>query len=422
MLTAILPSMTLPENPVLPVDAEIVGAPPTSSDVTEGSPTQARADASQIFLDADEDNSAGSSSKLAGIVGLFTGFGALLALGLFLPLPAHFQKLAYSPGEAVQYSYYITAAVSLIASGLCFVGLRNLRGEANKTWRTFKSEHSGSRRSMFRSYFGLLMEAVKLGFQNALIGIAYIGGFVARASSVGISLFIPLYVNAYYVSSGICNSDPTSDPSEIKSGCRQAYIMAAKLTGTSQLVALVLAPVFGYAGSRYQRYNMPLIVAALAGIFGYGGFALLKFSGEDRNVLVYFSVALIGVSQIGCIVCSLGSLSRGILGLEQPKRKCQNGESSTAAAADEPGTENANDFSTEGDCLLSKPLQERNNLNYLKGSIAGIYSFGGGVGILLLTKLGGWLFDTSSPAAPFYMLASFNIALLLATFLITVLR
>lgn len=51
----------------------------------------------------------------------------------------------------------------------------------------------------------------------------------------------------------------------------------------------------------------------------------------------------------------------------------------------------------------------------LKGSVAGVYSWCGGMAILLLTKLGGYLFDTWSTGAPFYLMAGFNGILLLAS-------
>lgn len=37
-----------------------------------------------------------------------------------------------------------------------------------------------------------------------------------------------------------------------------------------------------------------------------------------------------------------------------------------------------------------------------------MYSLSGGAAILLLTKLGGYLFDSLSIGAPFYMMAVFN--------------
>ncbi|KAJ2998335.1 hypothetical protein NUW58_g351 [Xylaria curta] len=51
----------------------------------------------------------------------------------------------------------------------------------------------------------------------------------------------------------------------------------------------------------------------------------------------------------------------------------------------------------------------------LKGSIAGVYSWCGGAAILLLTKLGGYLFDALSTGAPFYMMAIFNAVLLVVS-------
>jgi F0F1-type ATP synthase assembly protein I len=41
-----------------------------------------------------------------------------------------------------------------------------------------------------------------------------------------------------------------------------------------------------------------------------------------------------------------------------------------------------------------------------------VYSLSGGAAILLLTKLGGYLFDNLSRGAPFYMMAIFNAILL----------
>jgi hypothetical protein len=48
------------------------------------------------------------------------------------------------------------------------------------------------------------------------------------------------------------------------------------------------------------------------------------------------------------------------------------------------------------------------------GSVAGAYSLTGGCGILLLTKLGGYLFDNWTPGAPFYIMAMLNIVALIS--------
>src|SRR5699024_6325985 len=144
-----------------------------------------------------------------------------------------------------------------------------------------------------------------LGFRNRNIGLGYLGGFVARASSVGVSLFIPLFVNHYYRASGLCDEDPITEPGGvggIKRSCPKAYILASILTGVSQLVALITAPAFGFLSEKSRRYHLPLLFATLTGIAGYVAFAMLpspQFKGADGNPGVFIVMALIGTSQIG---------------------------------------------------------------------------------------------------------------------------
>ena len=122
-----------------------------------------------------------SPTRLAGIVGIFTGCGALLALGFFLRLPELFQRRGTSPGQALADSYYVVGALSLTLAMVCFFGLRNLQGEDDKGWRNLVYGRRGDPASKITSVKALA-EAVVLGFKNPLIGLGYLGGFVARAS------------------------------------------------------------------------------------------------------------------------------------------------------------------------------------------------------------------------------------------------
>jgi hypothetical protein len=345
------------------------------------------------------------------------GCGALVSLVIFLPLPAQFQKMGLSPSESIQYSYYVVAAMALVVSVLCLFGLRNLPGEEEKTWNSLWSTQKeeddddnqpcavgGKLRLFYLDQFGA---AVVLGFRHGDIFIGYIGGLVARASSVGISLFIPLFVNHYYRVLGVCNGGhnegPGTSPGDIKLSCPDAYRLASILTGVSQLVALIAAPVFGYLSDRSRRHHLPLLFACLAGVIGYITFPLLptpKFNGEGGSPAVFAIMGLIGISQIGAIVCSLAVLSNGILSISGAEIEAH-AERDSSEADRQP--------------LLARPRQQRQKrLTHLKGSIAGVYSLFGGVGILLLTKLGGLLFDVLSSGAPFYIMAGFNGVLLLA--------
>ncbi|KAF3810792.1 hypothetical protein GCG54_00006700, partial [Colletotrichum gloeosporioides] len=375
-----------------------------------------------------EEAKAGKPSALAGYVGLFTGCGALVALSLFLPLPARFGEVdGVTPSKAVEDSFYVVGIVAFVVAIFVFFGLRNLKGEEGKGWNVLlglkantssedDSNEDGSdhpHRPKVLPYFRLLRDSITLGFTDSQIALGYLGGFVARASTVAISLFLPLYINTFFIGNGFCHGSPNDPNPELKKECRAAYLLASILSGVAQLLGLFAAPVFGYLNRRRGRFNIPIIIATTFGIVGYIAFPQLPspeykdVDGRGGSPVVFLIVILIGVSQIGAIVCSLGSLGRGVLTADIPKsQQIDTVEDSTEAM--ETPTEAA-------------PLLQHNasvdavSRVRLKGSIAGMYSWFGGAAILLLTKLGGFMFDAVSNGAPFYMMASFNAILLLAS-------
>ncbi|RMJ25658.1 Mfs transporter [Aspergillus sp. HF37] len=378
------------------------------------------------------------SSRLAGFAGMFAGCGALVSLVVFLPLPERLGKSGLSPAQALQYSYYLVAVVALLVSVWCFIGFRNIPGEEGKGWGSLFLMHphgmpqtTSHTSNLARSrpqlpYWKQVSVAVALGFRNRNIGLGYLGGLVARASSVGISLFIPLSVNHYYRASGLCDEDPSTEPGVgvggIKRSCPNAYILASILTGVSQLIALLTAPAFGFLSEKSRRYHLPLLFATLAGVTGYIAFALLpspQFKGADGTPGVFVVMALIGMSQIGAIVCSLGVLSNGILSVSAGEEEAALKQTRGVGASNHAGSDVGNGSSNEGGetgPTEQQPLlgeeeprnQQSPQLVHLKGTIAGVYSLFGGAGILVLTKLGGLLFDVLSPSTPFFIMAGFN--------------
>ncbi|KAL4798247.1 major facilitator superfamily domain-containing protein [Aspergillus venezuelensis] len=389
--------------------------------VTGGSPS----------LDAEQDRPGSRtdapSSRLAGFVGMCAGCGALVSLVVLLPLPAHFQDLGLSPAKAIQYSYYTAAVMALIVSICCFVGLRNLPGEDGKEWTALwlpsraepQSLETGRQSwyTMFKTrmpYLDQFGSALVLGFRNRDIFVGYLGGLVARASSVGISLFIPLFVNHYYRTSGLCEQRPAegTNPGDIKQSCPKAYVLASILTGVSQLIALIAAPAFGYLSEKSRRYHLPLLAAGIAGVVGYLALALVPspdFKGDRGSPGIFVMMALVGISQIGAIVCSLSVLSNGILSLSVAAEATDNGDLARTGN----GHHSSTDPSEEQQPLLGTSGQRQQQPSSLKGSIAGVYSLFGGAGILLLTKLGGLLFDVLSSSAPFFIMVGFNGVLVL---------
>lgn len=94
----------------------------------------------------------GKPSVLAGFVGLFTGCGALVALALFLPLPAKFGELdGVTPGQAVSYSFYVVGGISLAVAVFVFIGLRNLHGEEGKGWKVLLGTPEAGGNTLARS-------------------------------------------------------------------------------------------------------------------------------------------------------------------------------------------------------------------------------------------------------------------------------
>ncbi|RYP73148.1 hypothetical protein DL771_003784 [Monosporascus sp. 5C6A] len=468
-------------------DATITPARFTQTQHLDGDGARDAEDVSRGDEEVGTKDSSRNPSALAGYVGLFTGCGALLALVLFLPLPARFsQREGVTPALAITYSFYVVGGVAFLIAAVVFFGFHGLRGEEEKGWRMLLGlrkraentdssptptpaeyrdapprpsyaevaaappsssaavEHRHPPQPSSRNeedegplpYRDLLLTSLRLGFSDPDIALGYLGGFVARASTVAISLFVPLYVNAYFLGHGFCSSpDKSPNDPDLKRECRAAYILASALTGAAQLVALLCAPAFGYASGRWRSsgtgfgVNAPVLVAAALGVAGYAAFPRLA-SPEYRNVdgrggspAVFLVVALLGVSQIGAIVCSLGSLGRGVLGAADKQRRGYNYLTAERNDREEDGTAAA-----ETDALLGNDTAAlRTGLEtggrgrrkatrvQLKGSIAGVYSLCGGAAILLLTKLGGFLFDVSSRGAPFYMMAAFNAVLLVAS-------
>ncbi|KAH7038190.1 major facilitator superfamily transporter [Microdochium trichocladiopsis] len=431
----------------------------TESDVTI---TQERFARSLSNIREEDDGIGGGKGKkpaaLAGYVGLFTGCGALVALTLFLPLPAKFgEKEGVTPAEAVEYSYYVVGAIAFAVAVFVSYGFRKLRGEEEKGWRMLfglrrQSTHDDDEQDIVgypdRSttaalegtkyypaskgplpYRALLLSSLRLGVTDPHIALGYLGGFVARASTVAISLFIPLYINTYFMNHGFCQGSPHDPTPELKKECRAAYVLTAILTGVAQLVALLCAPLFGYLSSRRTSLklgggrwrvgvNVPVLVGALCGVVGYVIFPRMQ-SPEFKNIderggspWIFLVVSLLGISQIAAIVCSLGSLGRGVLSADLPATIARETEDTAESSA-------ARQVNPETQALLENGASSENDRQHmlvvsrvqLKGSIAGVYSWCGGAAILLLTKLGGYLFDVSSRGAPFYMMAAFNVVL-----------
>lgn len=399
MITALLPGMMARGHQANPTAKAVTQSLVTieqhfeSSEFTANEQRVAR-------IPPDHRNCEPAHTRFAGYVGLSSGCGALLALVVYLRLPDLLESIGLPPGQALATSYRIVGVVAFVLSATCMLGLRSVDDRHVKEWcKPPTIEHTSTAYG-----HGDLWKAIALGFRRPHLGLAYLGGFVARASSVGITSFIPLLVNAYFISSEICKEDQKSRE-DMRQHCRRAYVVAAQLTGVSQLVGLVFAPIFGFVADRYKRFNTMLLLAAFAGLIGYSLLATLQFPnviGKTVEPWLFLIMALLGFSQIGAIVCSLGLLSRCVLEIQDDTNR-------------RPAVMNMDEVNHgEQDCapLLWKGPPSH-DLQHMKGSIAGVYSLSGGGGILFLTMVGGYLFD-GIPTAPFVIMSMFNAVLLIS--------
>ncbi|KAJ3128988.1 hypothetical protein HK098_002839 [Nowakowskiella sp. JEL0407] len=313
--------------------------------------------------------------KVSAIVGMMTGCGALVALFVFLRIPS----TTADPVAGLRKAYFIVGGISAVVGVVLFFTLRRSYGKAmelenqevkraksvngaadassgsgiaNSTTGLLSSGTTGSSQSLpkRRPVWVVALEGIKAA-RDPVILVGYIGGFLARADSVLVTTFIPLWVYKFYISRGLCSARNPSEP-DIAETCRQAYVLSSTLSGVCQTMTLVGAPFFGILGDKVYR---PLSVF-IASLFGFIGYIMIYSIDDPTSKIMYLAVSLVGIGEIGLIVGSLSLVTAKYVPAD------------------------------------------------IRGSVAGVYSTFGAVGILITSKLGGSLFDSWVETAPFFLM------------------
>lgn len=269
-------------------------------------------------------------------------------------------------------------------------------------------------------------ESLKTRRRLALeLRMAYLGGALARAFTIGTTAFLPLLVTHHYYTSGLCRQLPSPNPDaplpndELKKLCRSAFTATAILGGTAQLTALLASPLIGLLCDTLSPTSTISLTSALGAVgfyllgVGTSGFRGDNTTGEEvPDPLTGLSVAaavLVGLGQIGAIVSSLAGCARarGLLAKDereeeaivQPQNGHERGDADSASASEtvvprrqRRGGE-AKDFTQEA--------------GRGPGAIAGAYTCTGSLSILIVSKLGGFLFDMYVPS-PFLLIGGFS--------------
>ena len=312
-----------------------------------------------------------NKGKLSGILGLFSGSGALLALFVFLRLPAYFDNEI----NGLKITYWIVAGISFLFAIFIGLVLRKPRQSIHLDNTPVSSPASRNRPLSLdrcpvivksKNFPQIVYQGI-IAIKNPRVLVSYFGSFLARGDTVIITLFLPLWIYSYYISSGSCASPAPNDP-DINKSCREAYLKASTLSGVAQTAALLFAPLFGYISDKFYR-PISMFIAAFIGAVGY---FWLFFSQSPIGFTPFVIVSLIGIGEIGMVVCSLGFVT--------------------------------------GDHI---PIESR-------GSISGVYSMFGALGILFNTKLGGYLFDTWNPGAPFFLMGIAHVFVVVLVLIVVV--
>ncbi|KAF0701352.1 Aste57867_8133 [Aphanomyces stellatus] len=302
--------------------------------------------------------------KVSGLVGLMSGIGALLAVFFFLPMPAKYTDQV----KGLKIAYSTVAGVSALFGIFLIFALRPKKmGGAGPSDHliTTPTDHAVPTVEKVSMLGGL-----KAGFLAAKDGkvlLGYIGGFLARGDTIIITIYLPLWVYKYYVENKLCDRADPSSPT-VKTDCHDAYIKASILSGVAQTAAMVSAPLFGWLGDRFYR---PVVVLA-ASIIGLVSYFWLFLCTDPTAKVLYVVAILVGVGEMGIVVSSMS-------------------------------------------VVTSKAIP-----SHLRGSVSGAYAFCGTIGIMIASKLGGYLFDAWTSTAPFFVMAVGNVIAVVAAVVVIV--
>lgn len=267
-----------------------------------------------------------SRSRVAGIVGLSSGLGAMIAAML---LSRAHTVLGFSSSKeprSILIPFMTTASLLIITAIFAALFMQK-----------FKTTNRESKVQLFHeiiSGFGAM--------RNPYIVLAYASGFVARAYSI----VLPLYITPWIKRQQLRKSTLTYSAEilkSIKDPGSEARRISSMLSGTNHLAMLVGAPFFGILFDRLRSSGgLTVMIPSILGTFS---FSVLTFTESTPSIVI---MILTGLSDIGMIIASMALLSSL--------------------------------------CPLKSQGTHR-------GAISGVYSLFGSLGIIFASKIGGLLFD-----------------------------
>ncbi|CAO3598897.1 unnamed protein product [Absidia cylindrospora] len=300
----------------------------------------------------------GKGGLASGMLGISSGLGAIFSVFVLFMVPADLNKIYQDYTKSLNITFGVIGGCTIFMGIMLYFVLPKSPLVKSAAEKSRGDGHGKELLPASTSFFlvrwcGYLGRGVidfilkiKIGVlaaKDPRIALGYTTSFFARADEIIISNFVSLWITQYYIESGVC---------EVGSPCYTSAATSGTLTGIAQSVALVACPFFA-AGSEWMPKEFPIIAA---GLIGAGGCIPFAFSIDPTSQASMALVVLIGIGQYGMIISGLTMVG--------------------------------------GDHV---PVDSR-------GSVAGTYSFFGALGIIVLSKLGGVLFDRWMKGAPFLLL------------------
>jgi len=265
-----------------------------------------------------------SRGRLTGFAFFLNGIGSVLFLVGLTQLPRLYAAAGASALNAGRYAYFTVASVAVLGA-LVMLGLK---------------PGPPTRIVARKPLSALLAEGVRAA-RNPRILLAYGGGFTSRADLSLITLFLALWAAQAAVADGL--------------DAAHAAGRVGMIIGTTQIAAMLWAPVYGYLGDRMPR-TLHFTVAFTIALIGYSWVSLQPDVAAREAIP---ALIVLGMGQVSTILASTV-----LLGQEAPKA--------------------------------------------VRGSIFGLQAFCGGLGILAISWLGGLLYDHVAPSAPFLLVGALN--------------
>jgi len=212
-----------------------------------------------------------SRGKWIGISNLCAGFGILFIILVMVPMPARLEASGLDSILSARYTFWIASAVCFAGATILLLGLKG------------KKFDSGAAKP---NPFLQAAAALKAGFRNRKLGLAYGCAFVGRGDLVIVGTFIPLWATHAGLEAGLSTGE--------------ALAKGAIVLLVNQSTILLFALVAGYLTDKFNKIAVLAVSFGLAAL-GYFG---MWFAGDPFNPLIYAAIIPLAIGEITITVAS----------------------------------------------------------------------------------------------------------------------